>query len=201
LEAPERAVFMEEKVDEMALRAWLKKRDLALMITRDQTSRDRADLQQPFNLQVPGGIKTLSKSMPGGKLYTISHFQILQAEQLRAYPDRPGRRNIAQPIKNLKVDNFMAGAENAIASSVVIGKDGSTAAFVPAGRALTWQSTDEKGNPVVRERNWITFQAGEIRVCASCHGVNTLNQAGAPAPTNQALALRELLNKWNISEK
>lgn len=199
LDAPERTVFMEEKIDEMALRAWLKKRDLALMITRDQTSRDRADVQQPFNLQVPGGIKTLSKSMPGGRLYTISHFQILQAEQLRAYPDRPGRRNIAQTIKNLQVDNFVAGAESDIASSVVIAKDGSTAAFVPAGRALTWQTTDDKGNPVVRERNWITFQPGEIRTCASCHGVNSLNQAGAASPANTSLALRELLNKWKRS--
>lgn len=201
LEAPERAIFMEEKIDEAALRAWLTKRNLALIITRDQTSRDRADLQQPFNLQVAGGVKTLSKFMPGGKLYAISHFQILQAEQLRAYPDRPGRRNLARPINNFDENNLTKLADAGVESAVLIAKDGSTAAFVPAGRALTWQTTDEKGNPVVRERNWLTFQAGEIRTCASCHGVNSLNQAGAPSPVNKALALRELLNRWKKFEK
>ncbi|MFL6675640.1 MAG: hypothetical protein ACJ8LG_20385, partial [Massilia sp.] len=37
LDAPERAVLAEEGVSEDALRAWLRKRDLALIVTRDQT--------------------------------------------------------------------------------------------------------------------------------------------------------------------
>jgi hypothetical protein len=194
LEAPERAVLREEQVSEAALRAWLVKRDLALIVTRDQTSRDRADLQQPFNLQVPGGVRTVSRTMPGGKTYQIAHFQIFQGDQLRAYPGRPGRRVLAQPLHD-------AGAANppnpqGPAGSVRIAADGSTAAFVPARRALTWQSTDGAGTPVVRERNWITFQAGEMRSCASCHGTNTANQAGLGAPANKPQALRELLNYW-----
>jgi hypothetical protein len=194
LEAPERAVLAEEQVSEAALRAWLVRRDLALIVTRDQTSRDRADLQQPFNLQVPGGVRTVSKTMPKGKVYDIAHFQIFQGDQLRAYPGRRGRRVIAQPLHD-------AGAANPAnpqgpAGSVRIAADGSTAAFVPARRALTWQSTDPAGTPIVRERNWISLQAGEMRTCASCHGTNTANQAGLAAPVNKPQALRELLKYW-----
>ena len=65
-----------------------------------------------------------------------------------------------------------------------IAADGSTAAFVP-NRGMTWQTTDTV-TPVVRERVWITFQPGEVRVCASCHGVNKADQAGLAAPTNKA---------------
>lgn len=191
LEAPERAVLLEEKVSEAALRAWLVKRDLALIVTRDQTSRDRADLQQPFNLQVPGGVRTVSKATPRGKVYDIAHFQIFQGDQLRAYPGRAGRRVIAQPLPAAANPANPAGP----AGSVRIAADGSTAAFVPARRALTWQTTDRAGTPIVRERNWITFQAGEMRTCASCHGTNTANQAGL-APLNKPQALRDLLNYW-----
>jgi hypothetical protein len=193
LEAPERAVLREEQVSEAALRAWLLRRDLALIVTRDQSSRDRADLQQPFNLQVPGGVKTVSKASPSGKVYEVAHFQIFQGDQVRAYPGRPGRRVIAQPLH----DGAGANPANPAgpAGSVRIAADGSTAAFVPARRALTWQTTDRAGSAIVRERNWITFQAGEMRTCASCHGSNTANQAGL-VPLNKPQALRELLRYW-----
>jgi hypothetical protein len=82
------------------------------------------------------------------------------------------------------------------AGSVEIGPDGSFAALVPARRALSWQLTDGNGAGVVRERNWISFQAGEIRVCANCHGVNTLSQTHEPAPTNEPEALHDLLAQW-----
>ncbi|MES2149672.1 MAG: hypothetical protein V4508_07740 [Pseudomonadota bacterium] len=196
LEAPERDVLAAEGVTEAALRAWLRQRDLALIVTRDQTSRDRADLQQPFNLQVPGGVKTVSSSAGSGTVYEIAHFQLFQADQLRAYPDRPGRRVLARPLH----DGLLPPGTGP-AGSVRIAADGSTAALVPAGRALTWQSTDREGRPVVRERNWITFQAGEVRVCASCHGVNTLNQAGRPTPQNRPQALRDLLTWWKTLAK
>jgi hypothetical protein len=187
-------VLLEEQVSESALRDWLLRHELALIVTRDQTSRDRADLQQPFNLQVPGGRKTVSQQTPGGKLYDIAHFQIVQADQLRGYPDRPGRRVIAQPLH----DGMASNPANAggPAGSVRIAADGSSAAFVPARRALSWQSTDPSGTPVVRERNWITFQPGEMRTCASCHGVNTVNQAGLASPVNKPQALRDLLKHW-----
>ncbi|GAB3429742.1 hypothetical protein NX773_17290 [Massilia solisilvae] len=192
LEAPERAVLAEQHVSEEALRSWLVRHDLALIVTRDQTSRDRADLQQPFNLRVPGGVRTLSNSAPGGRVYDIAHFQLFEGEQLRAYPGRPGRRVIAQPMHTGRLPANPGGPDG----SVQIAPDGSTAAFVPARRALSWQTTDPSGEPVVRERNWITFQAGEMRVCASCHGVNVRDQAGRPPPVTKPEALRRLLSWW-----
>lgn len=197
LEAPERAVLAQEQVSEDALRAWLVRNDLALVVTRDQTSRDRADLQQPFNLRVPGGVQTLSARAPDARVYEIAHFQLFEGEQLRAYPGRPGLRIIAQPLHEGRNPANPGGP----AGSVKIAPDGSTAAFVPARRALSWQTTDRAGEAVVRERNWITFQAGEMRVCASCHGVNTRDQAERPAPANPPEALRALLAWWKAQPK
>jgi hypothetical protein len=78
-------------------------------------------------------------------------------------------------------------------SSVEVAADGSVAAIVPARRALTWQLTDPNGSSVVRERYWLTFQPGEVRVCAGCHGANSTDQVGRPSPTNPPEALRALL--------
>ncbi|MBR7799220.1 hypothetical protein [Undibacterium fentianense] len=197
LERPEQAVFEEEQVNVKELQAWLENERLALIVTRNQTSRDRADRQQPFNLEIENGTKTVSNEFSKGKIYQLQHFQILQAEQIRAYPDRAGRRNLAQTIPNFHPVNKVPSTLNEnLQSSVIIEKDGSTAVIVPAERALTWQTTDSKGTPVVRERNWVTFKSGEIRVCASCHGVNQRDQAGFLAPTNKPEALRELLRRW-----
>ncbi len=197
LEAPESAVFVEEQVNEAALRTWLRNNNLALIVTRNQTSRDRGDLQQPYNLQVPGvgGAKTVA---PGnGRVYDISHFQIFQADQIRAYSGGTvGRRVIAQTLHDAAGKNIPN--PGGPAGSVKIAIDGSTAAFVPARRALAWQTTDAAGNPVVRERVWITVQPGEVRVCASCHGANTKDQAGQNTPTNKPEALRELLRAWKL---
>jgi hypothetical protein len=195
LEAPERAVLAEEEVSEEELADWLRRRDLALIVTRDQTSRDRADLQQPFNLRVPGGKQTLSAAAPRAKVYDIVHFQLFEGEQVRAYPGRAGRRVIARPLAG-GANPANPANRGGPAGSVRIAADGSTAAFVPAGRALTWQTTDAGGAAIVRERNWITFQAGEMRVCVSCHGVNARTQAGLGAPENKPQALRALLAWW-----
>ncbi len=196
LEAPEAAVLAESQVDETALRNWLRSNDLALIVTRDQTSRDRADRSQPFNLQVPGGRRTVSPS--GGRSYDISHFQIFQADQVRGYRFG-GRRPIARPMHEPAARN-PANASGP-PGSVKIAADGSTAAFVPARRALAWQTTDGSGEAVVRERVWVSFQPGEVRVCASCHGLNSRNQAGAPEPTNPPQALRDLLSHWKTLPK
>lgn len=199
LEAPERAVLADEGVSETALRSWLRDHELALIVTRDQSSRDRADMQQPYNLRVPGGKKTISITDKEARVYDISHFQIVEASLLRAYENRPGRRVLATITDLQKLNN--PTLKNAPPGSVKIASDGSTAAFVPAGKALSWQTTDEKGNAIVRERNWITFQRGEMRVCASCHGVNSQNQAGLATPMNKPQALRELLGLWKALPK
>jgi Hydrazine synthase alpha subunit middle domain len=187
----EQQVLAEESVNEAALSTWLKANDLALIVTRNQTSRDRADLQQPQNLRVPGGVQTTAN---GGRVYDIAHYQIFQADHVRGYgANKEGRRPIARTMprgKNLANANGPAG-------SVKIAADGSSAAFVPANRALTWQTTDASGEPVVRERVWITMQPGEIRTCAGCHGENAKNQAGVSGdPTNKPQALRDLLAHW-----
>ena len=192
MEPIEKQVLAEESVDEVPLRSWLKTNNLALIVTRDHTERDRADKQQPYNLQVPGGVKTTSN---GGKVYDLAHYQIYQANQVRASQGRSGRRSLAQPIAQGK--NPTNTGANAPLGSVKIASDGSSAAFVPANRALTWQTTDPTGEPVVRERLWVTFQAGEIRTCAGCHGQNSKNQAGTNGvPQNKPQALRDLLAHW-----
>lgn len=200
LEAPERAVLLEESVDEVQLRAWLAANDLALIVTRDNTSRDRGERQQPYNLRVPGGV---SKVGDGGKVYDISHLQLFQADQVRGYGGAAspgaGRRPLAQALHDPKAKN--PPNPGAPAGSVKLGADGSSAAFVPARRAMTWQLTDAAGKAVVRERNWISFQPGEIRACASCHGLNTQDQAGGFAPLNKPEALRTLMRYWKTIPK
>jgi Hydrazine synthase alpha subunit middle domain len=198
LDAPEQQVFTEEGVDPAAMQAWLKKNELALIVTRNQTSRDISDRQQPFNLQVPGGVRNMAPD--GGKIYNIANFQVFQADQTRGYTSvKAGRRPIATPMHGT-ADKNVANPTGPI-GSVKIAADGSTAVIVPAQRSLAWQTTDAAGNAVVRERVWVSFQSGEIRVCASCHGVNSKDQAGAGAPVNRPEALRELLKLWKTLPK
>lgn len=193
IESVEKQVLNEESVDESALRAWLKKQNLALIVTRNHTSRDRDDRQQPYNLRVPnGGVQTIGTA--GNTIYDIAHYQILQGDRVRGYQGRQGRRVIATPIPS-----SINPATSGPAGSVPIAPDGSSAAFVPAGKALAWQTTNPAGEPVVRERVWVTMQAGEIRTCAGCHGENARNQANQLAPTNKPEALRALLQYWKTN--
>jgi len=64
---------------------------------------------------------------------------------------------------------------------------------------MTWQLADTNGVGVVRERYWLTFAPGEIRTCASCHGINQTSQANGPVPTNTPLALVQLLKYWKTN--
>ena len=182
LEEPEARVFREEGVSVDAFKADLKKKNLALVVSRDVTRRDAADKQQPYNLRVAG------KSAPlAGKSYEVAHMQFFEAQQVRGIggtqSPREGRRVLARASSTTK-----------------IAADGSVAALVPATRAMTWQTVDPAGKPVVRERYWLTFQPGEVRVCSSCHGVNTHDQLGQPAPTQSAEALRALLRIWKTEQ-
>lgn len=196
LETPEANIFAQQGVDVTAFQTWLAANNLALIVSRNMTSRDDADIQQPFNLQVPGGAQTLSPTRTG-PVYNIANLQIFQADQIRAYSNfTGGRRNLAQVLhdptaiaKNLPNPSGPTG-------SVKIATDGSMAALVPARRALTWQTTDAAGTPIVRERMWLTFQPGEVRVCAACHGVNSKDQAGRTVPVNEPKALGDLLKSW-----
>lgn len=199
LAAPEQQVLDEEKIDLSRLIAYLKQNNLALVTSRNVTTRDKNDRQQPFNLRVAGAnTQTLGTS---GKIYDVSHLQFFQGDQLRGWggmaSPRPGRRVLAQPMHDAKTAN--PALANAPAGSVKIASDGSMAAFVPARRALTWQLTDAAGTGVVRERYWLTFQPGEIRTCTSCHGLNQQDQAQQSVPVNKPEALRELMKFYKAT--
>jgi len=195
---PEVQAFTQANVDMAQFQAWLRQNNLALSVSRNVTTRDHSDVQQPFNLRVPGGVQTLGA---GGKIYDVQYMQYFQADQLRGLTGccsntpRDGRRVLAQVMH----DNAAIAANPVItgpAGSVLIAADGSQAAIVPARRAMTWQITDGNGAGVVRERYWLTFQPGEVRVCTSCHGLNTKDQANNPKPTNSPQALVALLQQW-----
>ena len=196
LEAPEQQVLQEEKIEVARLVNYLKQNNLALVVSRNITTRDKADRQQPFNLRVAGtNTKTTGAA---GKIYEVAHMQFFQGDQIRGKGGTTdpyaGRRVLAQAMHENNLNNPPnAGAPQ---GSVKIANDGSMAAFVPARRAMTWQLTDASGTPVVRERYWLTFQPGEIRTCASCHGLNAKDQAGNAVPTNKPEALRQLMRHY-----
>lgn len=196
LEAPEARTFAEAGVDVERFRRELRRRGLALVVSRDVTTRDAADRQQPVNLRVAGSATSTARD--GGKLYEVAYVQFFQGDQVRGIggldsPD-PGRRVLARPLHHPTADN--PPAPDGPPGSVAVAADGSMAALVPARRALSWQLTDADGVPVVRERYWLTFQSGEIRVCTSCHGLNRRDQAGRGRPANRPQALADLLRHW-----
>ncbi|MBK8814765.1 MAG: hypothetical protein IPN42_04305 [Methylococcaceae bacterium] len=194
LPTPEAAVFQEEGVSEAVFRQYLLSKGLALAIMRNVTVRDDDDKQQPFNLRVAG--TATQKVTAAGKIYDIAHFQAFQGDQIRGLKGCcsntpvPGRRVLAQVLHSV---NSNPPNPNAPKGSVKIANDGSVAMLLPARRALSWQLTDPQGNFVVRERNWLSFQPGEIRTCPACHGVNNKNQVGSGSPVNKPKALRQLL--------
>jgi len=198
---PELAAFAAAGVDVGSFQNYLRVHNLALIVSRDVTTRDAADHQQPFNLHVTG--TTHQTIGAPGKIYEVAWLQLFQADQLRSenfgnpQTPRAGRRVLARQLHEPAADNppFTFGP----ASSVLIAPDGSTAAVVPARRAMTWQLTDTNGTGVVRERYWLTFAPGEIRSCTSCHGINVATQAGHPMPTNTPLALIQLLGYWKTN--
>jgi hypothetical protein len=199
LGAPELQIFNEVGIDPDDLEAYLTQQGLALVISRNVTTRDDNDHQQPFNLMVPGGVQTTGAP---GTIYPVSFIQFFQADLLRGLDyggdgdPSPGRRVLAQPLHAPNVVNPPNTLD--LPGAVNLGLDGSMAAFVPAGRAMSWQLTNPSGVPVVWERFWLTFQPGEMRVCTSCHGLNELDQAGNTAPQNPPEALRALLEYWQL---
>lgn len=197
---PEQQVFAQAGVAVADLQAYLRANDLALLVTRDTTTRDDFDRQQPFNLRLAGGSHQTTGA--AGTIYDIAFLQIFQGDQLRGWTGccgsqpLPGRRVLAQHLHDPAAIAANPAPAGAPPGSAALATDGSVAAFVPARRALTWQLTDAQGAGVVRERYWISFQPGEIRVCTSCHGLSEFDQAGQSAPSNPPQALLQLLTHW-----
>jgi len=171
----------------------------ALSVSRDVTKRDWHDRQQPFNLKVTWSNKQ-TVGAPG-TIYNVAWIQFLEADLRRGYllggsTPAPGRRVVATPLHGTMAENIQT--PGAPPGSVKLGDDGSFAAIVPAGKALTWHLLDNDAarTSVVKERYWVTFQPGEVRTCTSCHGLNSTDQAGHTAPQNKPDALRALLQFW-----
>lgn len=200
LAGPEAQAFIDAGVDEAAFRTYLAANDLALIVSRNVTTRDDSDRQQPLNLAVPGGVSTIEGA---GTVYEVPYIQFFQGDFLRGdkgccgSEPREGRRILARPLHDGSALACDPPSPTGPSGSKNIAADGSMAALVPAGRALSWQLTDPAHQGVVRERYWLSFQPGEIRVCASCHGVNKLDQAGQPPPVNKPAALVALLQSWS----
>ena len=176
------------------LRAFLVANDLAMIVSRNVTRR--ADKQQDFNLKIFGS--TTQTAQPGATPIEIAYMQLFQGDLIRGYSNFHGGR---RPIAQLMHDAVNPPLDpDSPPSSVRLGADGSMAAFVPARRAVTWQLVQDDGTPVVRERLWLTFAPGDMRVCTNCHGINrtdvVLNQ---PPPTNPPQALRDLVRWWLAS--
>jgi hypothetical protein len=175
------------------LRAFLVQRNLALIVSRNVTRR--ADRQQDFNLKIAGS--QTQTALPGATPIEIGFLQLLQGDLIRGYSQFHGGR---RPLAQLMHDGLLPPLDGAPASSVRLAADGSFAAFVPAGRALSWQLLGSDGAPVVRERYWVTFGAGEMRVCTNCHGINRTDTVlHQPPPTNPPDALRELARWWQAT--
>ncbi|MDX2176023.1 MAG: hypothetical protein SF028_06085 [Candidatus Sumerlaeia bacterium] len=175
---------------------WLKDQNLAVITARDVTVR--GDKQQPYNLRVSWSGHETTEA--GEEPEEISYLQLLSAQYVRGYADninhstvRPGRRALAR-FHDEGANPDPGGS--APSGAVKIADDGSAAAFVPAGRAMTWQTVGPDGTPVVRERYWLTMAAGEVRSCTNCHGANTTDVFGNPPPANEPLAFRQLLQHY-----
>jgi hypothetical protein len=197
----EQQVFADEGVDLPTFQADLVQRGLALVVSRNVTARDVADKQQPYNLKVPGGVSSIANS---GKAYDITHLQFLQADYLRGYTNgingpMPGRRILAVPMHATTNVNYASSKTNAPPGGTEIMTDGSQATFIPANRAVTWHFTGNTNESVVKERYWISFRPGEVRTCANCHGINSVDQLGRQSPTNSPLALHQLLRLWKTN--
>jgi hypothetical protein len=202
IEQPELNAFATAGVDIESFKSYLRTHELALVVSRDVTTRDKNDRIQPFNLRISGATNHQTLGA-GGKIYDVAWMQFFQGDQIRSLnygnpaDPRDGRRVLAQQMHDPAVDNPKPAAADA--GSVKLGNDGSMAALVPARRALSWQLTDTNNVGIVRERYWLTFQPGEIRTCASCHGINTASQANSPVPTNTPAALVTLLSYWKTN--
>jgi hypothetical protein len=197
------AQFAAANVHIPTFQGWLAANNAALSVSFDVTKRDRHDTQQPYNLNVAwSGHRTVKPGTTG--LYDIAWARFYQADLRRGYAlagstPLPGRRVVATPLHDTMALNVQtAGAP---AGAVRIGDDGSVAAILPAAKAMTWEllADDAAKTSQVKERFWVTFQRGEIRTCTNCHGINTADQTGAPAPSNAPQALAALLAQWKAA--
>jgi hypothetical protein len=203
----EAGVFAASGVDVPTFQKYLRSINAALSVSRNVTKRDLHDRQQPFNLKIAWS--NTQTTGTAGTIYNVAWIQFLQADLRRGYllgggTPVAGRRVVATPLHDTVAENV--ATPGAPAGAVRLGDDGSFAAILPAGKALTWHLLDNNAarTSQVKERFWVTFQRGEIRTCANCHGINTSDQTGTVAnpvgrPTNPPAALTTLLTQWKAA--
>lgn len=210
----EQTVFDEVGVHAPTLQNYLRAHNLALLVNRNSTRRDVADKQQPYNLKVAWSstqtLGALVSGVPVQKVYDIGWMQFMQSDAVRGYTfdgtnssalPGAGRRVLAVPMHDSPALTENPPVAGAPVGSVKLGNDGSWAAVLPAGRAMSWHLLDGAGTKSqVKERYWVTFAPGEVRTCAVCHGVNTHDQASnLGAPLNKPAALYTLLDFWKTA--
>jgi Calx-beta domain len=206
----EAGVFAANGVDIPTFQSYLMQQNAALSVSRNVTKRDLHDRQQPYNLKISwSNTQTTAPSPNNSPIYNVGWIQFLQADLRRGYllggaTPSAGRRVAATPLHDTMSENV--ATPGAPPGSVRLGDDGSFAAIVPAGKALTWHllDNDVAKTSQVKERFWVTFRKGEIRSCANCHGINTSDQSGTvanpvPRPTNPPQALAALLQSWKTN--
>ncbi|MEZ6026036.1 MAG: hypothetical protein R3E85_07635 [Planctomycetota bacterium] len=169
---------------------------LALIVSRDVTTRDRIDRQQPFNLQVTGTSHATLGA--GGKVYDVSYLQIAgrhdprhRHEPRHATPGSPRAGTLSTTLPSIIRRRATPTRPRAAWRSPMTGRS-----LLPCPRA----GPSRGSSSTTRARRWCksataTFQPGEVRVCTSCHGLNQVDQAGAPAPTNAPKVLLTLFSK------
>jgi hypothetical protein len=199
LAAPEAAALAAAGVEETALRAWLAERNLALVSSRDTTKRDARDKQQPYNLSVSGGVESNTGE---GAVYEVSHLQLFEGLRVWGHTSggEPALGRVYKPVPLQSTEEWQQFDEDGPPGAVALGADGSFAAFVPAGRPLSWQLTGPGGAAVVRERYWLSLAPGEVRACAGCHDPAESTQLGGQAPQNSPAALTSLLSAWKLTQ-
>ncbi|MEP6685961.1 MAG: hypothetical protein ABJB22_04220 [Verrucomicrobiota bacterium] len=203
----EAGVFAATGVDIQTFQNYLMQQNAALTISRNVTRRDLHDRQQPYNLKVLWSTTQTTAPPPNNlMIYSIAWIQFLQADLRRGYllggaTPAEGRRVVATPLHDTISENVPA--PGAPPGSVRLGDDGSFAAILPAGKAMTWHLLDDDAvkTSQIKERFWVTFKKGEVRTCTNCHGINTSDQSGTvanpvPRPTNPPQALATLLQYW-----
>jgi len=206
----EAGVFAANGVDIPTFQNYLTQHNAALTVSRNVTKRDLHDRQQPYDLKISwSNTQTTAPAPNQAPIYNIGWIQFLQADLRRGYllgsaTPAPGRRVVATPLHDTMPENVIT--PGAPAGSVRLGDDGSFAAILPAGKAMTWHllDNDVPKTSQIKERFWVTFRKGEIRSCANCHGINTSDQSGTvanpvPRPTNPPQALATLLQSWKTN--
>lgn len=168
--APEQAVLNNLGIALADLQAYLRTNNLALLVSRNVTARDRNDRQQPFNLRVAGGgVESITTS---GKVYEVSDLQFFLGELLRGYGSQNNqsarRRVLAQPLALSRKQPLERGRFSWQRAHCPGWLHGS---YCSAQRALTWQLISPNGTPVSARAllvNLPTRRSARVRILSWC---------------------------------